>query len=247
MTNINALLKKKKNLIYLEELPESKQGAHANDTQLPDDFVSTIDGKTHFAALAASYIRQNEELIKKYTKAKNEELKPAQRRANAQDLYDKAKEIANSGLDFAEIDKTAMEFQAELASRIQELSVGSISTSPKDPQDNNDSASSYTPLSVEPKSFDMATEAMEDTVVITPNNNEQQEEPVVGAPSFELEEKTEEQKPVVEKISREALDALRLGEEDSAKEAEVDALLEAMTGKKKKQQQAAQSDDEHSM
>ena len=118
----------RKNVVYLEELPADKQGAHASDDKLPDDFISTMPAKTHFAALAASYIRQNEAMIRKYTKAKDEELSPAKRKANARELYAKAAEVADSGLDFAEIDKTAMEFQTELASKIQDLNVGSIST-----------------------------------------------------------------------------------------------------------------------
>lgn len=118
----------RKNGTFMQELPQDKMGAKAMETELPKDYLSKNSGQTFFTSVATTYINQNETLIKNYTKAKYGDLTPAQRKANARALYEKSKEIAHSGLDFAEIDKNAMEFQKQLAEEVESLQLKSLTT-----------------------------------------------------------------------------------------------------------------------
>lgn len=115
-----------KNGTFMQELSAEKMGEKAQETELPDDYLSKNSGQTFFSAVASTYIRQNENLIKAYTRAKYADMTPAQRKANAKELYTKAEEIANTGLSFEEIDQKAEEFQQELASAISTIKVESL-------------------------------------------------------------------------------------------------------------------------
>lgn len=115
-----------KNGTFMQELPEEKLGRKAKETALPDDYLSKNSGQTFFSAVASTYSRQNEELLKKYTRAKYADMTPAQRKAEAEALYKKADEIANAGLSFEEIDQKAEEFQQELAGSISTINAGSL-------------------------------------------------------------------------------------------------------------------------
>ena len=115
-----------KSVHYLVELDANKKGPKADETTLPDDFISSLEGKTLFVSFANTYMNQNRDYLDKYTKAKYPTLTKAQRKLAASALYDQLDQIANSGLDFAEVENLAKQFQTELGLQVDELKMKTI-------------------------------------------------------------------------------------------------------------------------